>query len=43
LAFVKGTIEVAIVIKDTLLKKKSPISLTEEGIKPVKDYNLKDI
>jgi hypothetical protein len=40
MAFVKGSLEVAIGLKDVLTQKHSPISLTEMGDKMVKDYNL---
>jgi hypothetical protein len=43
LAFVRGNVDAAIAIKDTLTKKKSPISLTDDGIKLVNEYNFENI
>ncbi|MDR2802312.1 MAG: hypothetical protein LBB31_03750 [Prevotellaceae bacterium] len=43
LAIVRGNIEAAIAIKDTLTRRKSPVSLTDEGQKMVQDFNLYDV
>jgi hypothetical protein len=43
LAVVKGNIEATIAIRDTLTKKKSPISLTDAGINIMNEYDLKNI
>ncbi|MDR2358380.1 MAG: hypothetical protein LBD87_01085 [Prevotellaceae bacterium] len=43
LAIVRGNIEAAIAIKDTLTRRKSPVSLTDTGQKIVQDFKLFDI
>jgi len=43
IAFLKGSFGAAIEIKDTLVKKKSPISLTDLGLQLVAEHNLDGI
>ena len=41
IAFIKGSFEVAIGLKDAIAKKKSPLSLTDLGVEIAESYNLK--
>lgn len=40
IAYIKGSFEAAVAIKDVLTRKKSPISITEFGLQVVADHNL---